>query len=167
MKKTKPVGDEESLIRACLESGRDHAGWVVLADWYDEHGRSDAAHMLRTHAPGFAALAEHLPHAWFNLTREIHRRRAYTWDALCKEAGEALACAARAAGSRANLDEMPGHLTADEIRRVRATMRGRSGIQSVFGCTALGCVRPRHGGSQFCQECRAERMAALTAPFGG
>ena len=120
------IGDEEAHIRACLEGGPDQAPWLTLADWYDERGRNDAATMLRTHAAGFSALAEHLPRAWENFVREIARKGAYTWEAVCKEAGEALACAARAAGARPNPHEgrpmlSPGDIgamTPNELRRL-------------------------------------------------
>jgi uncharacterized protein (TIGR02996 family) len=162
MKKSGPVGDEESLIRSCLENGLDQGPWVVLADWYDEHGRSDAATMLRTHAPGFAAVAEHLPKAWANFVRELTRRGEYTWDAVCNEAGEALACAARAAGARGvpDRDEEPVVAAVD----LAAAREAREMILAQSRCVGCG-IRRRSGGSNYCQECRAERMRALTAPM--
>jgi uncharacterized protein (TIGR02996 family) len=160
--KSGPVGDEESLIRRCLEDGRDQGPWVVLADWYDDHGRSDAATMLRSHAPGFAAVAEHLPKVWANFVRELTRRGEYTWDALCKEAGEALACAARAAGARGvpERDDEPPPLVVD----LTAAREAREMILAQSRCTGCG-RRRRVGASNYCQECRAERMRALTAPM--
>lgn len=98
-------GDAEAIARRCLDHPADRAGWGVLADWYDDHDRPDAATLLRTHAAGLAAVATHLPDAWRVIARDLRRHEDFSWEALCRAAGEALACASRAAGARVVLNE--------------------------------------------------------------
>lgn len=98
---SRKITDERSLLLAAFDAPGDAAGWLVYSDWLEgDQGRPDAAQMVRAHARGVAELAAHLPNAWAGLVREIVRKGEFTWEALCREAGEALACASRAAGSR-------------------------------------------------------------------
>ena len=94
------MSDLAPLLRGCLARGGDAEPWAIVADAYEDAGRSDAAHALRALGPGLAALHQHLPHVWQSFVHELTRRGELTWERVVSEAGEALACAARAAGSR-------------------------------------------------------------------